>query len=525
MTTTTVAAPSGTTGLRLPRGNLLSPSAFERRHRLLRWVLLAHAPVLAALGLLRGQVPAHVLLEVAPLLALWALSWPREHARWARWQALAVTAGFSWASIVLVHFTDGAIEAHFHFFIMLGFVALYQDWLPFAWYVGFTVLSHGAGSALVPGLIYNHEHAQENPWLWSGIHGAGVALLAVGLVVFWSYTEVEQRRATALAVELGDRELKQAQADLVARRNQQQLLVDLARRNQGLLERQLGSIETLQSEELAPEKLEELYALDHMATRMRRNAESLLVLSGAEAPRTWSAPMPLEEVLRAAAVEVEDYQRVDVSVPAALLVDGRTASDLSHLFAELVENAVSCSPPTKRVAVSALQTVTGDVLVSVRDEGIGLTGAQEQEVRELLDPPAGREVALGGRLGLTVVGRLARRHGLHVEVAAAAGGGTLAQVTVPASLVSVEEVEQTARAEQVERVVSAPAPAAPVQVPAARAVPAPVPAPVAAPVAVPAPTAGGRPALPKRAEAAGFVPPAPVDLWADDDTDDDTGAR
>ena len=129
-----------------------------------------------------------------------------------------------------------------------------------------------------------------------------------------------------------------------------ELLVNLARRNQSLLDRQLGLISDLEQRERQPEVLDELFQLDHLATRIRRNAESLLVLSGDEPSRLWGQPVPLPEVVRAAAAEVEDYRRVDVQVNDHLEVAGRAVADLAHLLAELIENATTFSPPSKPVA-------------------------------------------------------------------------------------------------------------------------------------------------------------------------------
>jgi signal transduction histidine kinase len=427
----------------VPRGNLLSPEVFASRHRLLVRILVGHLPVIYLIGLLNGMDPLWAALELTPALAAAGLASIGTGGR-QRLRAVVVTAGLSWTSIALVHFSGGSIEAHFHFFIVLGFIALYQDWLPFLWYIGFTLLSHGAGSALSPDLVFNHESAQAYPWLWSGIHAAGVAMLSVGLVIFWSNTEAEQKRATSLATELTARDLERARADIQQRQTQSQMLLNLARRNQSLVQRQLDTIEHLETDEQRPEVLDRLFSLDHMTTRMRRNAESLLVLSGSEPARIWREPLPLSDILRAAISEVEDYQRIDLVLSEDPQVEGRAAADLSHLFAELVENATNFSPPSTRASISAMTSLTGDLVVVVRDRGVGMDAQSLTEARSLLDSglldgDADQVMTPGdARLGLQVVGRLARRYGIAVEISTSPTG-TGVQVTIPAQLVVLDE--------------------------------------------------------------------------------------
>jgi signal transduction histidine kinase len=434
----------------VPRGNLLSPDVFASRHRLLVRILLAHIPVIYVIGLVNGLDPLFTALELLPALAAAGLASLGKGGQ-QRLRAVATTAGLSWTSMVLVHVSGGAIEAHFHFFIVLGFIALYQDWLPFTWYIGFTLLSHGVGSALIPDLVFNHVAGQANPWLWSGIHAAGVAMLSVGLIIFWSNTEAEQERATSLATELTSRDLERARADIEQRQTQSQMLLNLARRNQSLVQRQLDTIEHLETDEQRPEVLDRLFSLDHMTTRMRRNAESLLVLSGSEPARIWREPMPLSDILRAAISEVEDYQRVDLVLSEDPLVEGRAAADMSHLFAELLENATNFSPPSTRASVSAITSLNGDLVVVVRDRGVGMDAQSLTEARALLgsglgDGDSQHAMTPGdARLGLQVVGRLARRYGMDVEFSTGPGG-TGVQVTVPAALVVDEPAEPAAQA-------------------------------------------------------------------------------
>ena len=157
-------------------------------------------------------------------------------------------------------FSNGAIEAHFHFFIIIGFIALYQDWVPFLWNVVFTVLSHGIGTIWLGGQIFNHPAAQAHPWLWSFIHGIAVLLACVGMVIFWRVTEDEQHAKEALG-----RRLVTADAEIGRRQFTSDMLINLARRNQSMLYRQLDIINHLEDKEQDPDALADLFALDHLA--------------------------------------------------------------------------------------------------------------------------------------------------------------------------------------------------------------------------------------------------------------------
>ncbi|MGH3613200.1 MAG: hypothetical protein ACRDRK_11525, partial [Pseudonocardia sp.] len=255
----------------LPRGNTLDEKDWQRRHRLLERVLLAHMPGLALFGLLVGKPSLIVLLAVLPLVACLGLG--RLFRSRRRLASVAVTAGLVCSSSALVGMSNGAIEAHFHFFIIIGFIALYQDWAPFLFNIAFTALSHGLGTMYQDTLFFSHAEGQANPWLWAGIHSGAVLAACVGMTVFCRFTEESQQERNALERELAERELGRRQFT-------SDLLVNLARRNQSMLYRQLDIINQLEETEQDPDALAELFRLDHLATRVRRNAESLLVLSG-----------------------------------------------------------------------------------------------------------------------------------------------------------------------------------------------------------------------------------------------------
>ncbi|MFE4639779.1 nitrate- and nitrite sensing domain-containing protein [Streptomyces sp. NPDC056730] len=223
--------------------------------------------------------------------------------------------------------------------------------------------------------------------------------------------------------------------------------VNLSLRTLGLVERQLGVIEGLEEREQDPEQLATLFKLDHMATVMRRHSENLLVLAGHEHGHGSTGPVPLVDVLRAAVSEIERYERVTIqSLPPHAQVAGFAADDLSHLVAELLENATSFSPPEAEVQLSGWLLETGEVMLSVQDQGIGMSADRlgalnarlaDPDVREGGDG-APREPYLsepeGEGLGLRVAGLLAARHGVRIELREHQQGGVAAVVVLPQAL-------------------------------------------------------------------------------------------
>ena len=410
----------------LPRGNTLDDRAWQKRHLFLQGVLLLHLPALFVFGVLRGRTAWDTMVVLSVPAACLVLGRLIRHRRTA---SVLITAGLTYCSAVLVAFSGGSIEAHFHFFVMIGFIALYQDWVPFLWNVGFTVLSHGIGSVWRTNLIFNHPAGQTSPWVWSAIHGVAVLAACCGVVIFWETTEREQRKTLDLTRRL-------AEAEITRRRFTSDLLVNLARRNQSLLYRQLGLINQLEDQAEDPDALADLFQLDHLATRIRRNAESLLVLSGEEPPRTWGRPVALVDVVRAAIAETEDLDRVVFAVDERLAVFGNAVADLTHLVAELVENAVHFSPPEASVIIRTrpyLQTPGAHVL-TVEDWGVGMRPEDMAAANELLATPVDVDLSVSQRLGLHVVARLAQRHAIQVSLTPTPGCGVTAAVVLPPSL-------------------------------------------------------------------------------------------
>ncbi|WP_050789818.1 nitrate- and nitrite sensing domain-containing protein [Streptomyces sviceus] len=216
------------------------------------------------------------------------------------------------------------------------------------------------------------------------------------------------------------------------RANINTILSNLARRNQSLIEGQLSMITQLEDREADPDQLENLFQLDHLATRVRRNGENLLVLSGEAPVQQWDQPTPLVDVLRAAVSEVEQYERIQLSGVPEIQIDGRAVNDLVHLLAELLENATTFSSPHAPVDVTAARLPDGRIMLEIHDQGIGLPPEEVAEVnRDLVEPPT-VDAAISQRMGLFVVGRLADRHSIRVQLRPSAEGrGTTALVMLP----------------------------------------------------------------------------------------------
>ncbi|WP_406399685.1 nitrate- and nitrite sensing domain-containing protein [Streptomyces sp. NBC_00879] len=251
-----------------------------------------------------------------------------------------------------------------------------------------------------------------------------------------------------LAAELatGRAELKEQTELLTAelerlRHTVQHTFVNLSLRTLGLVERQLGVIEKLEEREQDPERLATLFKLDHMATVMRRHSENLLVLAGAEHSHGHPGPVPLVDVLRAAVSEIERYERVVIqSLPPHAQVAGFAADDLSHLVAELLENATSFSPPDAQVELSGWLLESGEVMLSVQDSGIGMTAGRIAELNARLDDPQAHQTRTGRDgegLGLRVAALLAARHGVRVQLREQKGGGIAAVVVLSQGLLPV----------------------------------------------------------------------------------------
>ncbi|MFH8445720.1 nitrate- and nitrite sensing domain-containing protein [Streptomyces sp. NPDC018026] len=226
------------------------------------------------------------------------------------------------------------------------------------------------------------------------------------------------------------------------------IFTNLSRRNQSLIEGQLSLITDLENNEADPDQLENLFRLDHLATRMRRNGENLLVLAGEEPGRRWDQPVPLVDVLRAASSEVEQYERIELSGVPEAEIHGRAVTDLVHLLAELLENATTFSSPQTKVRVTATRLPDGRVMVEIHDKGIGLTAEDFADINHKLANPPTVDAAISQRMGLFVVGRLSDRHGIRVQLRPSGEqAGTTSLVMLPDAITHGGGGEQQQRDE------------------------------------------------------------------------------
>ncbi len=307
-----------------------------------------------------------------------------------------------------------------------------------------------------------------------------------------------------------------------SRRNFAEMFVNFGRRNQQLNHRMIAMLSDLEKNEQDPEVLANLYQLDALATRMRRNAESLLVLAGNQTPRQWSKPVSLERTVRSALAEVEGHDRVDVFDLPDVSLPGAIVADITHLLAELVENATNFSDPESSVELSSYRMREG-LMVQITDHGIGIGSTDLALHNERISTPPRLDEAPSRLLGLFVVGRLADRHDLRVVLDSEPGAGTTAHVLIPGELVIEPETDEivpepTAHADDEAPAIAAapvapltppPAPPTPPTQPLLPAAPAPtviaappaavLPAPPPVPVASGAPTPGATAGLPTRA--------------------------
>ena len=218
------------------------------------------------------------------------------------------------------------------------------------------------------------------------------------------------------------------------------MFISLSRRSVPLIDRLARMIDGMEQHEDNPDQLANLFSMDHLVTRMRRNSENLLVLAGEEPLRKWTEPVPLSDVTRAATAEIEQYSRVVITVPPGLIVSGQAAADVVHLLAELIENATQFSAKSTQVHVTVAELNGGGVVIEVRDDGIGVHDERLADMNRRLDEPPALDVSISRHMGLYAVAHLAARHGIRVKLRPGTHKGLSALVWLPGSLAGPEPV-------------------------------------------------------------------------------------
>ena len=237
---------------------------------------------------------------------------------------------------------------------------------------------------------------------------------------------------TAVEAAVGQARLRQGISDIFR---------NLARRSQSLLHRQLALLDAMERRAREPEELEDLFRIDHLTTRMRRHAESLIILSGDAPARAWRRPVPFVDVLRAAVAEVEDYTRIKVTANTRAAITGPAVADVIHMIAELAENAVVFSPPNTPVLISG-DVVGRGFAVEIEDRGLGLSDERRAQLNDLLENPPPFDLSGSDQLGLFVASQLAKKHDIRISLRGSPYGGTTAIVLIPNTLVVSEESYQ-----------------------------------------------------------------------------------
>ncbi|MEJ3745901.1 nitrate- and nitrite sensing domain-containing protein [Actinomycetes bacterium KLBMP 9797] len=263
---------------------------------------------------------------------------------------------------------------------------------------------------------------------------AGVPNIEVSPAAVRSMDEVGEVAEAFVAVHRSAVNLAIEQATM--RRNVNAMFVNLARRSQVLVERQLELLDQLERDESDPDQLANLFKLDHLAARMRRNDESLLVLAGTESRRRWNEPVPLSTVVLAAAAEIEEYTRIQQDAVDEIFVVGHAVADLVHLLAEVLENATHFSPPATTVHIAAHPAAGQTATIEITDEGIGMSDAALREANAVLAEPPAADVAASERMGLFVVSHLAARHGIRVQLRAGPTRGLVATIWLAPALLA-----------------------------------------------------------------------------------------
>ncbi|WP_018216749.1 sensor histidine kinase [Salinispora vitiensis] len=233
--------------------------------------------------------------------------------------------------------------------------------------------------------------------------------------------------------------IRSAEGEVKLRRGLNEVFLNIARRSQGLVHRQLALLDRMERRAEKPDELADLFQVDHLATRLRRHAEDLVILAGSAPSRGWRNPVAMVDLIRGALSEVEAYKRVDLGGVQSAGLIGRAVGDLIHLLSELIENATRFSPPGTRVQVAGVRTADG-YIVEITDRGLGMSAEALADANSLLSSSPEFDPTRTDRLGLFVVARLAARHGVRVRLRGSESAALTAVVLIPDELVTEEPV-------------------------------------------------------------------------------------
>ena len=404
----------------LPRGNSLDDHAWNRRHRLLLWLLAAHAPALTVVGLAGAVGTGDIVAELA-VVGAGVSAGVLAHSRLVR--AVCVTLALVASASMLVHFTAGMPEAHFHFFVLLGFIALYQDWRPYLVAVTFVVLGHGVLGALAPGSVFGPGGGQERPWLWAAIHGGFVLAACVAHVLFWKHTEAQQEAAEAYYARLYDGERA-----VVARLRQAQTVKDelvsvVSHEFRTPLTAIQGFARTLDArmDRMDPDAAHTCaQAIEREAKRLTRMVGNLLAASEEVAPAPGDC-CDLADIAAEAVAEVGElmppaHQRVRLAIAPGTLV-GLAPDAAALLLFNLLDNAVKFGVADSAVRVSSRRE--GDaVVLEITNVGSPIEGQDRERIFDAFVQGDSSDTRRYGGigLGLHIARRIVRAYGGRIGV-------------------------------------------------------------------------------------------------------------
>ena len=404
----------------LPRGNSLDDHAWDRRHRLLLWLLVAHGPALLLVGGVLQRSAAELLLGIVPVLLGTTLGIVLA-SRFVR--SSAVVLGLVGSASTLVFFTGGAPEAHFHYFVLLGFVALYQDWRPYLLTVAYLVVGNGLVAVLYPEALYRSSFAQSRPWLWAGVHGAFVLAAAVAHVLFWKHTERQQNAAEEYYAQLyaGERavvaQLRQAQTV------KDELLAVVGHEFRTPLTAIQGFARTLDArfERMDRESAQVCtQAIEREAKRLTRMVANLLATSEEITPAAGERCL----VLEAAEAVVRDVAEVTplagrtigVHIPPTEAV-AMAPEVVQQLLFNLVDNAVKFAIAESDVRVSTRRD--GDqVVLEITNVGPPVHGRDRERIFDAFVQADSSDTRRYGGLGLGlhIARRIVTAYGGRIDV-------------------------------------------------------------------------------------------------------------
>jgi methyl-accepting chemotaxis protein len=349
----------------IPDGRAIDDEQFEIRHRLITFTLVAHVPVLFAIGLVSGYAPWHVGLETLPVLTLAVMGRARMH-RLPR--SIATSLGLVYAAATLVHFTGGVIESHFHWFVVLTLTALYVDLRPFIPVLGFTAVHHAVMSFYDPALIFEHQRGQESPLLWTGVHVIFVALLIGALSINWYTLQVQHERWVSLS------QAQQASLDEQARLTAQQ--EEMAAAQQKNLEQQLA---------YAKDMADRSSALASSSTQVREVIGGTSTTMAAMTDAAGSISAEVHEVL-GLAVRANEEAASTRAVVEELDERSRRITEMVDLISEIADKTNLLALNATIEAERAGSSGRGFTVVATEVKGLAKqTSSATDQIREITD--------------------------------------------------------------------------------------------------------------------------------------------